>query len=156
MASARSAIEMTIEEQAAFLAQEPFGVLGPVGRRGHPHLVTIGFAVDDDGSVVMTSFRSAQKVVNARRAPQGSLLVERPGPYGEIQGVLLRGRVTVVDDPTEVARCYHQVKRRSDALLDMSEFPPVDDEALIGKRVALVLAVEHRSSWDHAKLHGVY
>jgi hypothetical protein len=154
--SLRATIEMTIEEQAAFLANEPFGVLGTMGHRGHPHLVTIGFAVDEEGVVVMTSFRSAQKVVNARRVPAGSILVERAGPYGEIQGTLLSGRLTVADDPREVARCYRLVKRRSEALLDMSDFPPVDDAALISKRVALLLAVERRSSWDHRKLDGVY
>lgn len=147
---------MTTEEQAAFLAQEPFGVLGTIGRRAQPHLVTIGFAVDADGLVVMTSFRSAQKVVNAWRTPEASILVERAGPYEQIQGTLLSGRLTIADDPTEVTRCYHLVKERSDALLDMSDFPPVDDAALIAKRVALLLTVERRSSWDHRKLDGVY
>lgn len=156
MASLRTAIEMTADEQAEFLAGEPFGVLGTIGPQGHPHLVTIGFAVDDAGLVVMTSFRGAQKVVNARRCSEGSILVERAGPYGEIQGVLLSGTVSVAEGATEVARCYWMVKARSDALLDMSDFPPVDDEALISKRVALVLQVDRRSSWDHRKLHGIY
>jgi hypothetical protein len=147
---------MTFEEQDAFLSQEPFGVLGTIGPKGHPHLVSMGFALDGRDLVVMTSFRSAQKVFNAGRTPHASLLVERPGPYGDIQGTLLSGRLTVADDHDAVTRSYHLVKDRSERLIDTSKLPAVDDDWLISKRVALVLAVEQRSSWDHRKLLGVY
>jgi nitroimidazol reductase NimA-like FMN-containing flavoprotein (pyridoxamine 5'-phosphate oxidase superfamily) len=156
MPSRRAQIRMTRAEEVAFLQKQAFGVLGTTGPQGHPHLVTMGFALDGPDTVVMTSFPTAQKVANAERSPAASFLVERTGAYHEIRGVLLRGQIEVSPDPPTVARCYQLVKEHSTRLLDASDLPEVDDDALIGKRVALVLTVTHRVTWDHEKLDGTY
>ena len=147
---------MTLAEQAALIEGEPFGVLATVGASGHPHLATIGFAFDGLGKVVMTSFRAAQKVANARRNPVASLLVERTSLDGETRGILLRGEVEIVADPAGVARCYRAVNDRSGGLIRSTDLPDVDEHAPIAKRVALVLSIQHRSSWDHRRLGGTY
>lgn len=156
MPSRRDDIKMTLAEQVEFLETQPFGVLATTGRSGDPHLVTIGFGLDGPDTVVMSSFGAAQKVVNARRTPRASFLVEIPTPYRDIRGVLLCGSIAIVDDRTQVASWYRRTDARSARLLDPDTLPPIDHERVIDKRVLLVLTVEHRVSWDHRKLGGVY
>jgi general stress protein 26 len=155
--SRRPAIKMTADEQIEFLESEPLGALGTIGPSGHPHLVTVGFALDGPDTVVTTSFAAAQKVVNVRRSPQASLLVEKTGPYGEIRGVLLSGQAAIVDDRDQVAAWHETLHERSIRLIPAAHQPPIESlEAIIPKRVLLVLSVERSVSWDHRKLAGVY
>jgi hypothetical protein len=156
MPSRRDDIAMTIAEQVAFLDDQPFGVLATVGPAGDPHQVTIGFDLDGPDRIVMSSFRAAQKVVNARRTPRASFLVETPTPYAEIRGVLLTGSIAVVDDRARVAEWFQRTEARSARLLDAATLPPMDVGKVIDKRALLVLSVERRASWDHRKLGGVY
>lgn len=156
MPSRRDDIAMTVAEQIGFLEQQAFGVLATVGPAGDPHQVTIGFDLDGPERIVMSSFRAAQKVVNARRTPRASFLVETPTPYAEIRGVLLTGSIEVVDERARVAAWFQRTEARSARLLDAATLPPMDIEKVIDKRALLVLSVERRVSWDHRKLGGVY
>lgn len=156
MPSRRDAIVMTPDEQVAFLDSVPFGVLATSDGRGDPHLVNIGYATDGLACVYMTSFPAAQKVVNIERNPRTALLVEHTVPYGQIRGVLLRGSARIVRDRDQIATWYHRIKDRSTPLLPDDNLPPVDDDALIGKRILIALDVDRVSSWDHRKLHGAY
>jgi nitroimidazol reductase NimA-like FMN-containing flavoprotein (pyridoxamine 5'-phosphate oxidase superfamily) len=158
MPSRRDQISMESDEQEEFLAGEPFGVLATLDPKGFPHLVNIGFCIDGLRTVYMTSFANAQKVRNVRRCDQASILIERTVPYGEICGVLLRGRARVVETSSDVADWYTQIKNRTAPLLPPTNLPPVDDSKLIAKRVVIALDVdvERTSSWDHRKLNGVY
>jgi nitroimidazol reductase NimA-like FMN-containing flavoprotein (pyridoxamine 5'-phosphate oxidase superfamily) len=156
MPSRRDAIAMSVEEAVAFLDSQPFGVLATTDGRGDPHLVNIGYSTDGLEAVYMTSFPKAQKVVNIERNPRAGLLVEHTMPYGEIRGVLLRGSARVVRDRDQIAHWYHHIKQRSAPLLPDDNLPPVDDEALISKRLLIALDVDRVSTWDHRKLHGVY
>jgi len=52
----RKMIELTPDEQRAFLADEKTMTLASVDRRGYPHLVAMWFVVDPDGTVLMTTF----------------------------------------------------------------------------------------------------
>ena len=156
MPSRRDAITMTLDEQVEFLESQPFGVLATIGRGGFPHQVMIGFGLDGPDKVVMTSFAAAQKVVNARRSPPASFLVEHPTPYAEIRGVLLTGTIEVVEERERVAEWFRRTEARSGRLIDTSTLPPMDIEKVIDKRALLVLSVQHRVSWDHRKLGGVY
>jgi PPOX class probable F420-dependent enzyme len=154
--SRRDDIRLSPDEQREFLAGQLFGVLATIGPTGHPHQVTIGYAMDGLDAVVMSSFAQAQKVTNVRRSPRASFLVEQTAPYGEIRGVLFRGHAAAVDDREQVAAWYHRIKERSERLPVETDLPPIDDEQLLAKRVLLVLTVEHTVSWDHRKLGGVY
>ncbi len=87
MASRRDLIRMSDEEVWAFLTEQRFGVLGTTGPDGAPHMVNVGFLVEDR-RIVLTSFAAAQKVRNLERQPTASFLVEVPWPYHQIRGVL--------------------------------------------------------------------
>jgi nitroimidazol reductase NimA-like FMN-containing flavoprotein (pyridoxamine 5'-phosphate oxidase superfamily) len=154
--SRRNDITMSLDEQVEFLDNQRFGVLATIGPTGFPHQVTIGFDLDGPDTIVMSSFGAAQKVVNARRSPRASFLAEHPTPYAEIRGVLLTGPIEVVDERDRVAEWFQRAEARSARLLDPDTLPPMDIERVVAKRVLLVLSVDHRVSWDHRKLGGVY
>jgi hypothetical protein len=147
---------MTAVEQLEFLSGQPFGSFATIGPTGAPHQVNIGFTLDGADRVMMTSFTAAQKVKNLERSPKASLLVEVTAPYAEIRGVLLTGSIDVIHDREQVAHWYWRLKEHSDELLPPDNLPFVDHERIIPKRVLLALSVEHRVSWDHRKLGGVY
>jgi nitroimidazol reductase NimA-like FMN-containing flavoprotein (pyridoxamine 5'-phosphate oxidase superfamily) len=137
-----------------FLDESLFGVLGTTGRNGVPHLVTMAYLRRGD-AIVVGSFATAQKVVNARRTGMASFLVEISYPYDQIRGVLVTGRVTFDDDPVAVARMAHEVKARQDAL-DGGSTPDLDIDRHAHKRLLMSVAMDHVVSWDHRRLDGVY
>src|SRR5690242_5971725 len=63
----RDQIALTPDEQRRYLAEEHTVVLSTLDRAGWPHSVAMWYVVDDDGRVVMTTFRKSQKVLNLRR-----------------------------------------------------------------------------------------
>jgi nitroimidazol reductase NimA-like FMN-containing flavoprotein (pyridoxamine 5'-phosphate oxidase superfamily) len=115
------------------------------------------FAVDDDGTVRMTTFRKSQKVRNIERDPRVSLLVESGEDYGELRGVVLYGKAEIVDDPEVVKATL----RRIGGVGTLSD-PAAQRgaEAVIArtaaKRVAILVRPERVVSWDHRKLGGTY
>ena len=46
-----------------------------VDKNGYPHAVAMSYMVKD-GCIYMTSFKKAQKVVNARRNPKVTVMIE--------------------------------------------------------------------------------
>jgi PPOX class probable F420-dependent enzyme len=85
----------------AFLAEIRFARLATIGRDGFPHNVPIWFDLEanDDGShdVVFVSDRAAAKTRNVLANPRAAVTVG--GEPTDGQGYLIRGVVTVEDDP---------------------------------------------------------
>ncbi|MFN0091106.1 MAG: pyridoxamine 5'-phosphate oxidase family protein [Acidimicrobiales bacterium] len=154
MPSRREQIRMTPEEVEAFLTSRTSGVLGTVDATGAPHLVHMGYLYRD-GELVFSSFAKAQKVVNLRRCPRASFLVEIPSPYHEIRGVLLRGDVTLSEDYDVVLRAMQEVQAAAEAA-STDPLPPIDLPDVARKRVICRLKPDHIASWDHSRLGGVY
>src|ERR1044072_2734418 len=95
-------IKMSPEERHKFLTdKERRMMLGTIDKDGFRHAVAMAYMVKD-GCVYMTSFRKAQKVVNARRNPKVAVLVESGLKYNELRGVMIRGNCEIVDDADEV------------------------------------------------------
>jgi hypothetical protein len=105
----------------------------------------------------MTTFRKSQKVLNIRRDPRVSLLVESGEEYNQLRGVVIYGKAEVVDD-LEVVKA---TLRKISGIGTIS-----DPKALAGaeavvantaaKRVAILIRPEKTVSWDHRKLGGTY
>lgn len=154
----RKDIRMPVDDMLSFLGRCQSGVLASIGPHGLPHQVTINYALDGM-ALRFTSFAKAQKVVNMRRDPRVSILVETPGPYAEIKGVLVRGEVEVLeayDDVLDtVNRVAAQMNRTDpDAL---ASNPAIDYAETARKRVALRLTLDNVVTWDHSRLGaGVY
>lgn len=160
---ARKDISLTPDELEAFLAEEMTLIVTTIGRDGHPHTAPMWFFIDD-GKIVFRSFTKSQKIVNLRRDPRLTVLVERGIAYAELQGVMMRGTGTLIDgadDPGHVLESY----RRLAARYPMVGPEPVDldDEALdqffgrlAPKNTVVVFEPEKIASWDHTKLGGAY
>lgn len=160
---ARKDISFTAEELAAFLEEEKTLVVTTLGRDGRPHTVPMWYFVEG-GKVVFRSFTKSQKIVNLRRDPRITGLVERGLAYAELQGVMIQGTARLVDgveDPAYVLESY----RRLAARYPMVGSEPVDLdpdalEAAFGrfapKNTAVVVEPERIVSWDHTKLGGGY
>src|SRR5512143_1568968 len=112
MANRRSQISMTPEEVDAYLhdGRKTLNV-ATIGPTGHPHLVAMWFDFLD-GKPVFWTFGKAQKIVNIRRNPKISALVETGEAYNELKGVELVGTATIVEDYDTVLAIGKTVGRR--------------------------------------------
>ncbi len=144
----RHQIRMTAGEQAAFLRENPKCALATIDKDGFPHVVAMGFSVED-GAFWMTSYAKAQKVLNIRRNPKVGLMIETGGPYSELRGVMVRGTCELIEDVETVRRVM--AKRRGGA-----EDGREGAFASAPKRVALKVVPAKITSWDHRKLGGRY
>lgn len=144
----RRQIRMTADEQAAFLRDNPKCALATIDKDGFPHVVAMGFYVED-GAFWMTSYAKAQKVLNIRRNPNVGLMIETGGPYSELRGVMVRGTCELIEDVETVGRVMMRRRRGAE---DGRE----GAAASAPKRVALKVVPAKITSWDHRKLGGRY
>jgi nitroimidazol reductase NimA-like FMN-containing flavoprotein (pyridoxamine 5'-phosphate oxidase superfamily) len=159
MASKRSQISMTDEEMDEFLGVPRSLNVATNGPTGHPHLVAMwfGFVGGDrfsTGKLAFWTFGKSQKVMNLRRDPRISGLVEAGTTYAELRGVEIEGTARLVEGVDEVLEIALSVSTRHSG--------PVDERARgflaaqARKRVGVVIDVDRVVSWDHRKLGGVY
>ncbi len=144
----RRQIRLTADEQAAFLRDNPKCALATIDPNGFPHVVAMGFYVED-GVYYMTSYAKAQKVLNIRRNPKVGLMIETGGSYAELRGVMVRGTDEIIDDVETVRRVMNH--RRSSA--ESGRRGSLDSAP---KRVVLKITPHKTASWDHTKLGGRY
>src|SRR5712691_7099626 len=145
----RPDIRLTPEEQAAFLRQNRKCALATIDQDGFPHLVAMNFAVRD-GAYYMTSYGKAQKVLNIRRNPKVSLMVEAGGAYAELKGVMVRGHCELLEGPESVNRVFAWMAE------DRQEPRPAGASRSAPKRVVLKIVPTKTVTWDHSKLGGRY
>jgi PPOX class probable F420-dependent enzyme len=148
---------MTEEEIRDFLAGSQTIIICSIGPDGVPHPMPMWFGVEDDGGIVMTTFRKSQKIRNLQRDPRVSLLVEDGDVYEKLRGVVIYGKAELIDDTERVLDVLATVSTRNQ---------PLDDEAKEGmrkvlaktapKRMGIRVAPDRIVSWDHRKLGGVY
>ena len=155
--SRRDQIRMTDEELRDFVAAAKTIIVNSIGRDGVPHPIPMWFGVEDDGAIVMTTFRKSQKVRNLERDPRVSLLVEDGAVYAELRGAVIYGKAELIDDTERVIDILAAVATSSQ---------PVGEEAMEGlrkavaktapKRIGIRVVPERVVSWDHRKLGGTY
>ncbi len=144
----RHQIRLTPDEQTAFLRDNPKCALATIDQDGFPHVVAMGFYVED-GVFYMTSYAKAQKVLNIRRNAQVGLMVETGGSYSELRGVMVRGTCEIIED-VETVRAVMAHRRGAN---------PTGPRATADsapKRVVLKITPHKTASWDHSKLGGRY
>ena len=96
--SRRDQIRMTDAERQKFLADAQTIIICSNGPTGYPHPMPMWFGVEDDGSIVMTTFTKSQKIKNIERDAKVSLLVEAGTAYSELRGVVIYGEAELVRD----------------------------------------------------------
>jgi PPOX class probable F420-dependent enzyme len=153
MAGRRDVIKMTPEEVDAFLGGRHSMSVATIGRDGSPHLVAMWYGFLD-GSPAFWTYSRSQKILNLRRDPRITCMVEAGDTYPTLQGVELVGTGEVIDDPAVVQVVGESVHERYNG--------PINDAARAGiaamgaKRAAVRIGVAKVVSWDHNKLGGAY
>ena len=150
--SPRRDTRLSADEQVALLREARKAALATVDADGFPHVVAMSFLARD-GAIYMTSYAKAQKVVNARRNPKVTVMIETGASYPEFRGVMIRGRCEVIEDPAQVERVIREAADKSDG---GAARPQPGALASAGKRVILRVTPEKIASWDHRKLGGAY
>ena len=157
---ARKDISLSDEERARLLENGHTIVVGSVGRDGMPHLAPMWYVMQDD-KIVFRSFTKSQKIVNLRRDPRITILLETGEAYEELRGVMIRGRAVLIDDPAYTLRVYGMLAAKY-AMVG-GEPVTLDDEALeaafgrfASKNTSVIVEPERIASWDHTKLGGAY
>jgi PPOX class probable F420-dependent enzyme len=157
---ARKDITMSEGEITDHLAAGRVVQVASHGHDGWPHLVPMWYVVED-GLVVFRSFTKSQKIMNLRRDPRLTVLVETGDAYAELRGVLIKGRAELEDDPQRVLALYGDMAAKYAMVGDR----PVrlDPEALdtafgrfAAKNTAVTVVPSKVISWDHTKLGGAY
>lgn len=154
--SRRDTIRMTDAEVDEFLAGRRTMNVATIGPDGRPHLVAMWYGFLD-GAPAFETYAKSQKVVNLRRDPRVTALVEDGDQYDNLRGVELIGTARVIEEREPLVQVAHSVVERYHA--DLAADPEAVEQfvqVLVNKRVAVVIDVERVVSWDHAKLAGGY
>jgi PPOX class probable F420-dependent enzyme len=151
--SERQRLSMSPAEVAAFLAAERRAQVATINADGTPHLVPLSYVVLDGRLTFWTDPRS-QKVVNLRRDPRMTCLVEAGAEFAEFRAVQLTGRAELSGD-------RESSRRVGLALFERARGPLNDElraavEGLVDDRVGVTLQAERLVTWDHRKLPQVH
>lgn len=140
---------MTQDEVAAFLGAERRAQVATINADGTPHLVPLSYVLLDGRMAFWTDPRS-QKVVNLRRDPRMTCLVEAGTEFAEFRAVQLTGRVELSEDRASSRRVGLALFERAYGQLN-DELRAVVD-SLADDRVGVTLQAERVVTWDHRKL----
>ncbi len=151
--SRRDQIRMTDAEVEEFLRGRHTMNIATVSQDGRPHLVAMwyGFLGEAPG---FWTYGKSQKILNLRRDPRITCLVEEGDDYSELVGVELLGRATILEDRDAVMAVGRSVFERHQGEVTEAVLPMI--EQMGAKRVAVRIDVEQVVSWDHRKLGGSY
>jgi PPOX class probable F420-dependent enzyme len=147
---------MADAEILAFLESGRTLHVSTLGKDGAPHLAPMWYVVDD-GRVVFRSFTKSQKIVNLRRDPKASLLVERGLEYAELMGVVIYARAEIIEDLDVAIDTLVKINTRGltvDAAQRAALTAAVAKTA--AKRAVIKFHPLRYVSWNHAKLGGRY
>jgi PPOX class probable F420-dependent enzyme len=154
MPSRRASIALTPEEREQFLANGWTLQVASIGPGGFPHLVAMWYVLVD-GDIVFTTFRKSQKVLNLKRDPKMSVMLESGKGYAELKGLVIEGEGEITDDPAFTARVMAQVGQKYNGIPAPTETPEAA-LAVASKRVVIRVKPVDEYSWDHSKLGGRY
>jgi Pyridoxamine 5'-phosphate oxidase len=107
-----------------------------------------------EGAPAFWTYGKSQKILNLRRDPRLTALVEDGDQYQELRGLELVGTGTIVEDRDRIMALGRSVFERYTGPYS-DEMTPVL-EATGAKRLVVKVEVESVVSWDHRKLGGRY
>jgi len=147
---ARTDISMTAAEIDELLSTATDLQVATNGQDGYPHLTTLWFILLA-GLVTFRSFTKSQRIVNLRRDPRVTVLVEAGEDSSELRGVMIQGRAELDTDPGRVMDTYLAVTRK----MRGADVTPEAVESLFGrfrdKNTVVTVHPERTISWDHRK-----
>src|SRR5690348_8401061 len=94
----RAQIKMSDEEIEAFLQQRQSMSMATIGPDGRIQLVAMWYGFLD-GDVAFETKAKSQKVLNLRRDPRMTVMVEDGDTYETLRGVEIVGTAEIIEDP---------------------------------------------------------
>lgn len=154
----REQIQLTDPEIKDFLQSSRTIILVSNGKNGFPHPMPMWYLQDEEGRILMTTFRKSQKILNLKRDPRVALLVESGDVYTELKSVLIQAEAEIIDDlETTIDTMFKLSVHRGEASSDQEEAMKNGLRNGVGKkRVVMRFKPLSIVSWDHKKLAGVY
>jgi nitroimidazol reductase NimA-like FMN-containing flavoprotein (pyridoxamine 5'-phosphate oxidase superfamily) len=150
--SQRSALRMSADEVDAHLRAGSICRVATHDAVGWPHVVPVAYVVLD-GAIAFWADPESRKVVNLRRDPRVTCIVDEGTDMTDLRGVMVRGIAEVLDDRATSERV---------AGLFLDKVPEeYRDHArprivgLIDVRIVVVVNPSDVVSWDHRKVDGV-
>lgn len=155
MANKRAAITMSEAEIAAYLDEQKILNIASIGPTGHPHLVAMWFVVLG-GKITFWTFAKSQKVLNLRRDPRITGLVESGDSYDQLKGLEVVGTARFIEDYDAILDIGKAVglKYTGEAAVSEAALPFLEAQAR--KRIGIAIDVDRHVSWDHTKMGGGY
>jgi len=145
---------MTDDEIHEFLRLRQTMNIASFGPDGSIHLVAMWYGFLGENAAFET-FTKSQKVLNLRRDPRITVLVEDGDVYEKLRGVEIVGRAVIHEDRDTLMSVAGSVVERYFPVENPDDIPMMA-EALSTKRVAIEIVPEKIVSWDHGKLGGTY
>lgn len=153
MANRRSQITMTDAEVLDYLESQRILNVATIGPTGHVHLVAMWYALMD-AKLRFWTFGKSQKILNLRRDPRMTGLVESGGSYSELKGVELVGNGRLIEGYNDILAVGTAVALRYNGPDAISEAALPFIEVQAHKRIGVEFEIERIVSWDHTKLTG--
>jgi PPOX class probable F420-dependent enzyme len=154
MPSRRGSIALTESEQEQFLNESWTIQIASNGHKGFPHLVAMWYVMDQ-GKVTFTTFGKSQKILNLRRDPKISAMLETGKAYTELRGLVIEGTAEIEEDNAATARVMGLVGSKYNGIPVPTNTPEAALKAA-SKRVVVRIRPDDIYSWDHSKLGGRY
>jgi PPOX class probable F420-dependent enzyme len=149
---------MTDAEIRDFLRTQKTIILSSIGPDGVPHPMPMWFVAADDLAVSMATFRGTQKIVNLKRDPRVSLLVESGREYSELKGVVIYGTAELSEDTDAIVATLVAASQKGTVEIDAETRAAMNEgmRETASKRILIRVKPDRIVSWDHSKLQGVY
>jgi hypothetical protein len=141
-------IAMTPDEVDSFLAEQRTCRIATVGVDG-PHATPLWF-VWHGGALWLYSLVRSQRWADLSRDPRVAALVDTGHDYGELRGVELRGRVTVVGEAPRTGEPLPALDEPE--RLFARKYLDLDEPAHDGRHGWLRLDPDRIVSWDFRKI----
>ena len=154
MPSRRGAISLSDTEQEEFLNQGWTLQVASIGHKGFPHLIAMWYVVID-GKIHFTTFAKSQKVLNLRRNPKITCMLEAGKGYAELKGLVMEGEAELIDDTPFIAKVMGLVGAKYNGIPAPTDTPEAALK-VASKRVVVKVNPVDVFSWDHSKLGGRY
>lgn len=154
MPSRRADIALTEEEKQKFMEDGWTLQVASIGPGGYPHLVAMWYVIVD-GKIHFTTFGKSQKVINLRRDPKISVMLESGKGYAELRGLVIEGTGTILEDTPFTAKVMGMVGQKYNGIPAPTETPEAALK-VASKRVVIRIDPVDIYSWDHTKLGGRY
>jgi PPOX class probable F420-dependent enzyme len=144
---------MSDAEIEEFLAGRHTMNVATYNHDGTIHLVAMWYGFLD-GKPAFWTYGKSQKILNLKRDPRITCLVETGDVYEQLKGVELVGNGVVLEDQDTVQEIGRNVYERYWG--ELNEAAAGGVAAMGAKRFAVRIDVDKVVSWDHSKLGGTY